>query len=136
MPDVIKVEGLNQAVRALKKFDADAPKTLRLAFNDAAQLVIDVARPRVPTRTGKAKASIKARSLRTAVRVSEGGARAPYMPFLDFGGRVGKNKSVHRPFLKEGRYIWWAFAQRRSEVLTAAQDALTTAARAAGLEVG
>ena len=89
---------------------------------------------RVGTR-GRAKASIKARSVRTAVRVQEGGNKAPYMPWLDFGGRTGKNGSVVRPFMKEGRYVWWAFSQRREEVLQAAADAIADAARAAGLEV-
>jgi hypothetical protein len=131
----IKVEGLNQTVRALKKLDAEIPKTLRVAFNNAADIVVSTAQPRVPTRTGRARASIKARSVRTAVRVQEGGARAPYMPWLDFGGRTGKKKSVVRPFLKEGRYVWWAFAQKKGEVLDAALSAITDAAEAAGLEV-
>lgn len=135
MPDQIKVEGLNQFVRSLKQFDADLPKTLRVAFNEAAGFVVDEARPRVPTRTGRAKASIRARSVRTAVRVVEGGAKAPYMPWLDFGGRTGRNRSVERPFYKEGRYVWWAFKNRRSDVLEAAENALRDAAEAAGLEV-
>lgn len=135
MPDQIKVEGLNQFVRAVKRFDADIPKTLRLAFNSAADIVVETARPRVPTRTGRAKASIKSRSVRTSVRVQEGGGRAPYMPWLDFGGRTGRKRSVVRPFLKEGRYVWWAFSQRRAEVLEAAENAIADAARAAGMDV-
>lgn len=135
MPEAIKIEGLNQFVRSVKKLDADVPKTLRVAFNNAAEIVVETARPQVPTRTGRGKASIRARSVRTAVRVVEGGAKAPYMPWLDFGGRTGKNKSVVRPFLKEGRYVWWAFAQRKKDVLKAASEAIRDAAESAGLEV-
>jgi hypothetical protein len=67
----------------------------------------------VPRRTGRAGGTIKAASTRTEARVSEGGARAPYMPWLDFGGRVGRKNSVKRPFLKEGRYIWKSFGAHR-----------------------
>lgn len=135
MPDQIKIQGLNQAVRAFKRVDAEIPKALRVAFNAAADIVVETARPRVPTRTGRAKASIRSRSVRTAVRVQEGGAKAPYMPWLDFGGRTGRNHATVRPFIKEGRYVWWAFSQRREEVLQAAADAIADAAKAAGLEV-
>lgn len=135
MTDAIKVEGLNQLVRSMRKVDSEIPKTLRLAFNEAAGFIVDEARPRVPTRTGRAKASIKARSVGSAVRVVEGGNRAPYMPWLDFGGRTGRNRSVVRPFFKEGRYVWWAFKHRRKDVLEAAEDAIRTAAESAGLEV-
>lgn len=135
MPDAIKVEGLNQVVRALKKFDADIPKALRVAFNNAADIVVSTAQPRVPTRSGRARASIKSRSIRTAVRVQEGGPKAPYMPWLDFGGRTGKKKSVVRPFMKEGRYVWWAFAQRKDDVMEAALKGITDAAESAGLDV-
>lgn len=133
--EAIKIEGLNQFVKGLKQIDTDLPKTLRVAFNEAADIVINDARPRVPRRSGRAAGTIKASSLRNKVRIREGGPKAPYMPWLDFGGRTGKNKSVKRPFLKDGRYVWYSFAKRREEVLEKVTDALADAARAAGIEV-
>lgn len=109
MADPIKVEGLREFVRNLQKLDSDLPKALRVAFNQAADVVVQDARPGVPRKTGKAAASIKARSTRTAVRVVAGGNRAPYYPWLDFGGRVGKKRSVKRPFLKDGRFIYESY---------------------------
>lgn len=135
MADPIKIDGLKQFLAHLKTVDAELPKTLRVAFNDAANVVISDARPRVPRRTGRAASSIKASSTRNKVRIKEGGARAPYMPWLDFGGRTGKKKTVKRPFLKDGRYVWSSFTQKRPELIEAITKALADSARAAGIEV-
>jgi hypothetical protein len=134
----IRVEGLREFSRALKRVDNEAPKGLRLAGNRAAQIVVNEAKPRVPIGPGirgHAVTSIKAASTRTAARVSEGGKRFPYMPWLDFGGRVGPRKSVRRPFIKQGRYIWSAFADKRDEIEDVLEDAIVQVARDAGLEV-
>lgn len=134
----IRVEGLREFSRALKQVDNEAPKGLRLAGNRAAQIVVDEAKPRVPIGPGiggHAVTSIKAASTRTAARVSEGGKRFPYMPWLDFGGRVGPKRSVKRPFIKQGRYIWAAFADKRDEIEDVLEKAIVQVARDAGLEV-
>lgn len=131
----IKIEGLAEFTRNLRKLDSDLPKTVRVALNSAADVVIDYARPRVPRRSGRAASTIKARSTRTAVRVAGGGRRAPYYPWLDFGGRVGRRKSVKRPFIGEGRYLWAALGARHSQLNEAITNALLDAVRAAGIEV-
>lgn len=135
--DPISVTGLRKFSRDLKKIDNDLPKALRVALNEAADVVVDHARPDVPRRSGRAQRSIKAKSTRTAVRVSGGGSKAPYYPWLDFGGRVGKDRSIRRPFLKDGRYIYRAYADastrdRFSEVL---EKSLVKVAESAGVEV-
>src|SRR4051794_11989815 len=88
--ETIKVEGLKEFQRVLKKVDGDLPKALRMAFNKTAQLVVDDAKPRVPVRSGKAASTVKARSTQASARVVSGGDKAPYFPWLDFGGTVGK----------------------------------------------
>jgi len=81
MAETIKIDGLDQFVRNLRKIDNDLPKTLRVGFNDAAKLVVDYAQSRVPHKSGKAAKSIRATSTRSMVRVSEGGGRArPTLP--------------------------------------------------------
>ncbi|WP_307962251.1 hypothetical protein [Salinispora arenicola] len=55
-------------------------------MNDAAQVVVDWARPRVSRRSGRAARSLRVASTGKAVRVRAGGARVPYYPWLDFGG--------------------------------------------------
>jgi hypothetical protein len=134
----IRIEGLKEFTRAVKHADASLPKAVRLAGNRAANVVVRAAVPRVPVGPpagGHARNSIKARSTRTEVRITAGGSRFPYYPWLDFGGRVGRKKSVSRPFLKRGRYIWAAYYEHQAEVQTALEESLSEVARSAGLEV-
>lgn len=135
MSDPVKITGLREFVRGLKDMDRDLGKLVRLAFNEAADIVVDDARPRVPRRSGKARASVKARSTQTAARIVGGGRKAPYYPWLDFGGRVGRRKSVKRPFLKDGRYIYASYDRRKGEFVDAMSDGLVKVARDAGIEV-
>ncbi|TDB71816.1 HK97 gp10 family phage protein [Micromonospora sp. 15K316] len=136
MVEPIRIEGLNAINRALRRIDAEAPKGLRLAHNEAANIVVDTARRKMPRRSGRAQAAVKARSTRTATRVSAGSSRAPYVPWLDYGGegRV-KGRPAYRTFEKGGRYVYPAFHERHGDVQKALEDGLLTVIRAAGLEV-
>ncbi len=131
----IQIDGLKEIQKALKAVDKEAPKQLRIALNDVAQIVVTKGSALVPRRSGRAARSWKAKSTRTESRVSYGGKGAPYMPWLDWGGRVGRKKSVQRPYLKEGRYLYPTVKKHRSDIQDAAQEALTAAARSAGLDV-
>lgn len=137
MTEPITIVGLKEFSRNLRKIDNDLPKVLRVALNQGSDLVIGKARPDIPTLSGRAARSLRKSSTRTAVRVTGGGKRAAYYPWLDFGGRVGKRRSVARPFLKDGRYLYAAYYELRNsgalqEVLT---DALLDVVRQAGVEV-
>lgn len=137
-PETIRVEGLREFRRNLKRANRDAPKGIRVASNKAAQIIVDEAKPRVPIGPGKgghAASSIKAASTASAARVSAGGKRFPYYAWLDFGGRVGRNRSVKRPFLKSGRYIWAAYEDKREEIEAVLAEELKAVARGAGMEV-
>jgi len=136
MSEAIKVEGLSQFRRSLKALDSELPKALRMAFNEAANIVVDDAKPRVPHRSGKARGTVRAQSTQSKARVKGGGRKAPYYPWLDFGGRVGRKNSVKRPYLpKEGRYIYVAFNNNKRRFGEGLQDALLSVARRAGLEI-
>ncbi len=131
----IRISGLREFRAGLKAMGKDLPKALRIAFNDAADIVVADARPRVPSRTGRAKGTVKARSTQTAARVVGGGNKAPYYPWLDFGGKIPRGPS--RPFLKEGRYIYNAYfkAKRSGRFQDALQKGLVGVADSAGIEV-
>jgi hypothetical protein len=134
----IRIDGLREFARNLRQLDKDLPKGIRLAGNEAAKLIIGDAKHRIPVGPatgGHATSSLKAKSTRTEVRVSAGGNRYPYYPWLDFGGKVGRNRSVSRPFLKTGRYIWHAFKDNKNEVEQAYLDGLMQVAKSAGIEV-
>ena len=138
MIEPIRIDGLRQFNRNLRRINGDLPKGLKDAGNAAAQIVVNDAKPRVPTGPGKgghAASSIKVASTRTAVRISAGGKKYPYYPWLDFGGSVGPGKRSKRPFLKTGRYIWKAFADNKDQVQTKLADELEKLARRAGLDV-
>ena len=133
MAEMIRISGLREFRRDLRRLDKSLPKGLRLAGNEAADIVVKAAKPRVPHRSGRAAGSLKAASTATMARVQGGSKRVPYFAFLDFGGRVGRRHSVKRPFLKQGRYIWAAFADNRGKVQKTLRKALSELARGAGL---
>lgn len=135
MADAIRIQGLAEFVRSLKQIDADLAKVLRVAFNEAGQTIVTEARSRVPVKSGRAKASVKARATQTAFRIVGGSNKVPYYPWLDFGGTIRPRNTIHRPFLKDGRYIYAAYFKHRDELATNLEEALLNAARAAGVEV-
>lgn len=134
MTDPVRIDGLKEFQKALRDMDADLPKQIRVTLNRATDVVIQWAVPRIPKRTGRAAASVKARSSQREARVAIGGRRAPYMPWLDFGGKVGRNRSVERPFIKRGRYLYPGLDAKRDELTGIMAEGLTALATAAGLE--
>jgi hypothetical protein len=135
MPEPIHIEGLREFSLGLKRLDDDMPKVLRLGLNSVAGVVVDTAQPRVASRSGRARRSVRAKSTRTAVRVAGGGKRVPYYGWLDYGGKVGRSRSVVRPFNKQGRYIYPAYYANRDKFDVMLEDALIDVARQAGMEV-
>lgn len=132
----IEVQGLRELQRALRDVDAQLPKQLRVALNTASELVIDYARGRMPSRTGKARASLKARSSQRQARVALGGRAAPYAPWLDFGGQGRrKGRPPARPFIREGRYVYRGLAVHRQDIQNTLERALVDVAKGAGLAV-
>jgi hypothetical protein len=118
VPEAIQVQGYAEFRRGLLKIDKEwsATEGLKRVGDRAAGLVVDWAKPRVPRRTGKTAGSVKATSTATAAKVTGGGARVPWYPWIDFGGTVGRKRSVHRAFLPDGRFIYPGFAARRDEI--------------------
>lgn len=133
MADAIRITGLNEFVTALKRLDSEAPKVLRVAFNDAGGTILREARAGVPTKTGAAKASVKARSTPKSFRIVGGSKRVPYYPWLDFGGTTPIGGT--RQFRAEGRYIYASYFKHRDELAGLLEVALIDAARSVGVEV-
>lgn len=129
----IHIEGLVELQKALRKADSDLPKRLRLANKAAAEVVAQEARRRTPVRTGKAQRSIASRAEQRGASVKGGGARVPYFPWLEFGGRVGRNKAVVRPFIKGGRIIYPALAAKGGEAVDKYATEIDALLRDAGL---
>lgn len=128
----VEITGLREFQAALKKMDRDLPRQLAKQFKSIAGKVAGQARGTVPHRSGDAAGSIKASGTQKGAFVTGGGARVPYYPWLDFGGAVGRRKSVKRDFLPGGRYIYPAAHDLSGETFDAAQDAIRDAAKGAG----
>lgn len=137
MSDVIKITGLNEFKKAIKQADSQLPKTMRIVFNKAADVITNDAKGRVPVRTGTAARSLKSKSTQTAARVSGGSNKAPYYHWLDFGGKVGKGRKSNRPFKKRGRYIYASYFKARDsgEFQRLLESGLKDVAAQAGLEL-
>lgn len=131
----VKITGLAEFNRNLRKLDSDLPKVLRLAHNKSAQLIVDWAQPRVARKSGRAAGTVKAKSTRTESRVQGGSRTAPYYPWLDYGGKVGPKKSVRRPFMKSGRYIYPALSANFDEFSKLLTQNLIDVAKQAGVEI-
>lgn len=132
----LKVEGLAELRRALGKIEPVEAKTeLRDGLKRAADLVARDAQGRVPSRTGRARASLRAVSGGNRAYVVGGKASVPYYGWLDFGGRrpiTGNPRSVG-PWAGSGRgpiggrAIYPAFEARQDEVVSLVEDALAKA---------
>lgn len=131
----IKIEGLAEFQKALRQMDADLPKQLRVILNQASKIVIDWAVPKIPRKTGRAASSVKPRSSQRESRVAMGGRRAPYMPWLDFGGKAGPGKTIERPFLSKGRYLYAGLYANTEDVQKVMERGLAELASSAGLEM-
>lgn len=135
MTQRVTVVGLKEFQKALRTMDRDLPKQLRVGLNEIAVFVVGKAQPKVARRSGRAAGSMRAASSQREARIRAGGGKAPYYPWLDFGGGVGPNKSVRRPFIREGRYIYPTVDEHRTDIETIAARVLTVVATGAGLEI-
>ena len=131
--DPISVRGLRELQAALKAGDGESQKQLRVVMNDAAEVVAGGARSLVPSRSGRARGSVRAASSQREARVFGGGARVPYYGWLDFGGRTGRGRSVRRSFRKDGRYIYPTYERRRRWVYARLAKGLEELIRRTGL---
>lgn len=130
----VKVVGIPALQKALRDLDKDLPKELAKGFAEAAEIVRRDAVALIPERSGAAKASVKVKKQQRAASLAVGGSKAEYYPWLDFGGAVGRNDSVRRPFIKSGRYIYPSLAKNRDEVMAKVDEVIERMAKKAGFE--
>jgi hypothetical protein len=136
MTSRIDTAGLREFQAALRRIDADLPKQLRLVLNEAAGIIVDYSQAHIEVKSGRARASIKARSSQRSAAVSIGGARARYTPWLDFGGegRI-RGRPAPREFIKEGRYVYRGLRLKNEDITALLAKGLTDLASSAGLDV-
>lgn len=144
----VKITGLRELQGAFKRVNADLPKELRLAFRAIADKVVSVARGKVTADVGPgpAASSIRPRATQRGAGIAFGGPSAPHMPWLDFGGSVGRG---HKPGMAwsgavkrdwrgvpsgSGRYVYPAISEQREETAAAVDLAIKRVSESAGFD--
>lgn len=131
----IRIDGLKDAQSALRAIDDGLGKVLRQTLNVGSALVVKETLPWMPRRTGRAQASVRASSTQNKARVTEGSNKAPYVPWLDFGGRRPGDSAPRKNWGHAGRYVWRTLGVHNDEIMEELSTALVALVRSVGLEV-
>lgn len=89
----------------LEKLGSQVERALRNVSKDIADDVLSYVRSRIPRVTGNAAGTYRVGQGSTGVQISFGGPQAPYVPWLEFGGRAGRSGAT-RPYVPGGRYLY------------------------------
>lgn len=132
MPAEIQIEGLANLRRGLKQIDPQLQKDLRNEFLPIAQRVASGAASRVPSKSGRAAASVRGGVSGNNAYVQGGKKTVPYFGWLDFGGRTpmkGNPRSVGPwagtgPGPARGRFIYAEIDSQHDAIEQAAAQAI------------
>jgi hypothetical protein len=130
----VELRGAKDLNRAFKRLETGLEKELRAAFREIARTVAGRAAAKVPRLSGVAAGSIKPRASQTGAGIAFGGSSAEYYPWLDFGGRVGRGKSVYRDLVVGGRYVYPTIAESKDDIGRMADEAIRDVAKKADFE--
>lgn len=120
----VELVGMKEFIAKVRAAEPNLATQLRLGLKRVATLVSDTAKPSVPRRSGRLAQSVRPQATAKTAAVSMGSNAVPYAGFIEFGGRVGRNKSVVRPLVKEGRYLRPAYERRAGDVAVETEQIL------------
>lgn len=136
--DAVRVEGLRELRRDLGRVDKVLPKKLRGRLKTIGDKVAGIVRGRMPSRSGRARGSVKSGVSGNNAYIQGGRKTVPYFGWLDFGGVLrptGRRRGTQsRPRLKAGRYIYPAIRQAQPDTQRAAVAAFEETKRDLGLK--
>jgi hypothetical protein len=124
---------LRAYLAGVQAFADDIPEIEHDAELQAAQIVVDSARPTVPRVTGAAQGSLRVLDFTDGAAAVGGRPSVPYFGWLSFGGYAGRNHSVYRDRVPEGRYLHPALLRETDKIEIMMGDTVLFAARAAGI---
>lgn len=101
--------------------------------HDAAGMVVKSARPTVPVDTGAARRSVRVLDYSGGAAAAGGSVAVPYFGWLSFGGAAGRNHSVHRAVVPDGRYLWPGYLREHGAIELLGRTILWEALHDAGL---
>ncbi len=134
----IRVLGNDELAKAIKKVQRAVPDEAKKIGLDVADMVAAFARRKVPlgpARNGHVRTSLEGKVRRGLPVVDGGGPGFPYYGWLEFGGRVGINRSVWRDKEPDGRYIYPTVRERRAQVEDIMRDGIEGLMRRYGIGV-
>jgi hypothetical protein len=122
--DGVRIEGIKELRRALNKIDKELTKEFRGELKKIGDDVANDARSSVPSRTGRARGSIRSGMSGNNGYVAGGKKAVPYYGWLDFGSREPRsgNPRSRGPWAKSGegpkggRFIYPAINRNRAEI--------------------
>jgi len=132
MPGEVQIDGLKALRAGLRKIDPQLQKDLRNDLLPVAHRVAADAAGRVPSKSGRAAASVRGGVSGNNAYVQGGRKTVPYFGWLDFGSRspkAGNPRSVG-PWAgtgagpKRGRFLYPAIDAKREDIETTAADAI------------
>ena len=137
----VEIEGVREFHRALAKFDPELNKALKAEMKTVADTVAESARAAMPSKSGRARGSVRSGADNKGPYVAGGKKSVPYVGWLDFGSRrpvTGQPRS-YGPWFRSGagpargRFIYPAIDQQKDTIFDGAVTALNNARDAAGL---
>jgi hypothetical protein len=121
MAEGVKVVGLNEAVRALRAIGVPSAE-IGQASQEAGEIVASAGRTLVPVRTGRLRATIKARKVARKVVVSAGNnSSVPYANPIHFGWNYDR-KNLQAKNIRPRPFFSNALTRTRSQVYKAFFD--------------
>lgn len=126
MRPTLRIEGLAELRKALAAAEQmESRRELAVGLKAAASVVARDAQGRIPSRTGRARAAVRATSGGNRAFVVGGKASVPYYGWLDFGSRTPRtgNPRSRGPWAgtgagpPQGRFIYPAFDAKESVVV-------------------
>lgn len=89
----------------------------------------------MPHRSGRLAASIKPASTQTTGQVAYSSpTRVPYAGWIEFGGAVGKDNRIRRPYVRQGRFLFPSAEDEREPILRTLARSLDDLIHRAGLD--
>lgn len=129
----IRMRGLPEFNRALMRASELTTEARQEVSKEASQLAVAWAHGRIPKRTGRAARSVRVVRFGAVYGVQGGDEKTRYYPWLDFGGRTGKRKSVVRQYIDGGRYIYPGIAATAAQAQNVLEKAVADVISRSGL---
>lgn len=135
----VSVEGLTELRKALGVIGGKPlQKNFRLRIVRVGDSVLVPAiRAKMPSKTGRARSTVKAGASGNTAYVQEGNRATPYPGWLDWGGTLkptgGRKNTITRQRVPGGRYVYPTVREKQGAIVAASVDAFNDTARELGL---